>query len=437
MSNAIKIGNLTIDSFKVGAADCSIYLGTTKLYPQGEPPSLKYKLILSDSTTVSGECDGTSAITQAEISAYSETCVSAEIGDCVTSIGVNAFRNFSGITSMEIPDSVASIGDGAFRSCTNLASISLPSSVTSIGGGAFRSCTNLASVAIPSSVSGISYDVFSDCVSLTSVTIPSSVTNIGYTAFKRCSGLTSVDIPSGVTRIGFEAFNYCSGLTSITVEAVVPPTLEQNVFNNTNNCPIYVPCESLTAYQTAWSAYTSRITCIPTHEYVDLGLPSGTKWATMNVGASSETDYGNYYQYGKGADDYQVTSGQSDYSGTENPLAASADTAVQVWGGSWHTPTQTQFEELTATTTDTWETINGVNGAKFTATNGNYVFFPAAGEYDSRGYLIGDGYRCYYRSSTFYTPTVSCTPKFENGSVLVSFGVQHKEGCSIRPVMDN
>ena len=40
------------------------------------------------------------------------------------------------------------------------------------------------------------------------------------------------------------------------------------------------------------------------HQYVDLGLPSGTKWATMNVGASSETDYGNYYQYGKGASQY-------------------------------------------------------------------------------------------------------------------------------------
>ena len=59
------------------------------------------------------------------------------------------------------------------------------------------------------------------------------------------------------------------------------------------------------------------------HDYVDLGLPSGTKWATMNVGATSITDYGNYYQYGKGADTHQTTSGQSNYSGTENPLSAS------------------------------------------------------------------------------------------------------------------
>lgn len=72
-------------------------------------------------------------------------------------------------------------------------------------------------------------------------------------------------------------------------------------------------------------------TPIDPHEYVDLGLPSGTLWAKMNVGANSETDYGDYYQYGKGANTYQITSGESNYSGVENPLAASADTATQAW----------------------------------------------------------------------------------------------------------
>ena len=117
------------------------------------------------------------------------------------------------------------------------------------------------------------------------------------------------------------------------------------------------------------------------HEYVDLGLPSGTLWATMNVGATGITDYGNYYQYGKGADDYSVTSGQSDYTGIEQPLAASADTATQVWGGSWHMPTLEQLNELTANTTYEWTIVNGVNGGKFTASNGNYIFIPAAGNW--------------------------------------------------------
>jgi len=68
------------------------------------------------------------------------------------------------------------------------------------------------------------------------------------------------------------------------------------------------------------------------HAHVDLGLPSGTLWATMNVGATSETDYGNYYMYGMGSKTYDST--DTPYAGTEDPLAASADTAAQVWGGS-------------------------------------------------------------------------------------------------------
>ena len=118
------------------------------------------------------------------------------------------------------------------------------------------------------------------------------------------------------------------------------------------------------------------------HAYVDLGLPSGTKWATMNVGANSPTDYGNYYPYGKGSAQYAATSGDSSYSGTESPLAASADTAAQVWGGSWHMPTRAQMKELTANTTYQWVTnynSSGINGGLFTAQNGNSVFFPAAG----------------------------------------------------------
>jgi len=115
------------------------------------------------------------------------------------------------------------------------------------------------------------------------------------------------------------------------------------------------------------------------HEYVDLGLPSGTKWATMNVGASSETDYGNYYKYGLGDKQYDNT--QTNYTGTENPLSTSVDIVAQVWGGQWHMPTKTQFEELTANTTYEWTTINGVNGGKFTSQNGNYVFFAPAGRW--------------------------------------------------------
>lgn len=119
------------------------------------------------------------------------------------------------------------------------------------------------------------------------------------------------------------------------------------------------------------------------HEYVDLGLPSGTKWATMNVGATGVTDYGYYYQYGKGDAQYTATSGDSDYSGTENPLALSADTAAIVMGGDWHMPTSAQCAELIANTDYTWATIDGVNGGKFANKTDatKYVFLPAAGNW--------------------------------------------------------
>ena len=129
------------------------------------------------------------------------------------------------------------------------------------------------------------------------------------------------------------------------------------------------------------------------HEYVDLGLPSGTKWATMNVGASSETDYGNYYQYGKGAAQYAATSGDSNYSGIEKPLAASADTAVQVWGGQWHMPTREQIQELIDNTTYKWVTNykgSGINGGTFTAKNGAVLFLPAAGGWAGSKFSVGD-----------------------------------------------
>ena len=201
----------------------------------------KYKLILTDDSVVSGECDASSAITTNEISAYKTTLKEAVVGDCVTSIGENAFNYCYGLTSIDIPNSVTSIGSTSFYACYKLTSITIPSGVTSIGENAFNHCG-----------------------SLTSVTIPNGVTSIGNSAFVGCSGLTSVTIGSGVTSIGTYAFDYCSSLTSVTVLATTPPTLGISVFYMTNDCPIYVPSESVEAYKAAtkWSDYASRIQAI-------------------------------------------------------------------------------------------------------------------------------------------------------------------------------
>ena len=157
-----------------------------------------------------------------------------------------------------------------------------------------------------------------------------------------------------------------------------------------------------TNYLSATTSYT--ITCTDKyngHAYVDLGLPSGTKWATMNVGATSESGTGKYYQYGKGTTEY--TYGSPIYTGTEVPLATSADTAAQVWGGSWHMPTQAQWSELIANTTFSWTTVGDVYGLKFTASNSKYVFLPAVGYKTSAVYGVGT--QCQYLGSTKSWPS--------------------------------
>ena len=127
----------------------------------------------------------------------------------------------------------------------------------------FAPCT--ISCTIPESVVYM-WGNFENCKELTGITLPSKLKTIQSTTFKNCTKLTNISIPSGVTYIGTGAFYGCSGLTSITCNATTPPTLGYtDVFDNTNNCPIYVPAASVNAYKTAtnWSNYASRITAIP------------------------------------------------------------------------------------------------------------------------------------------------------------------------------
>ena len=137
------------------------------------------------------------------------------------------------------------------------------------------------------------------------------------------------------------------------------------------------------------------------HEYVDLGLPSGTLWSTCNVGANSPEEYGDYfawgevepksdyrwstYKYCKGSFDTMTKyCTNSDYGTVDNKteLEPSDDAATVNWGSGWQMPSEEQNEELIdkSYTTTTWTTLNGVYGMKITSkSNGNSIFLPAAG----------------------------------------------------------
>ncbi len=145
-------------------------------------------------------------------------------------------------------------------------SVEIQNSVTTIGNSAFYSCEGLTSISIPNSVTTIGNFTFGYCSALTSINIPNSVTTIGFSAFYYCKGLTSISIPNSVASIGYSAFSGCRALTSITIQATTPPSLGSDAFGDTNNCPIYVPAESVDAYKTAtnWKTYASRIQAIPT-----------------------------------------------------------------------------------------------------------------------------------------------------------------------------
>ena len=193
------------------------------------------------------------------------------------------------------------------------------------------------------------------------------------------------------------------------------------------------------------------------HYYVDLGLPSGTLWATCNVGAVNPTDYGDYFAWGETAikEKYDWTTyrycngdrryltkycnnGSYGYNGFTDELTtleASDDVATVNWGVDWRMPKCNELEELNDYCTVIWTTQNGVNGRMFTGPNGNSIFLPAAG-FRSSVSLSNVAVRAYYWSSSLYVDE-PCQAKYLNFiSPKCEVGQLNRFiGFSVRPVL--
>ena len=194
-------------------------------------------------------------------------------------------------------------------------------------------------------------------------------------------------------------------------------------------------------------------TYINGHEYVDLGLSSGTKWATCNVGASKPEEYGGYYAWGEteekddytwetykwcDGDEYSLTKYCTDsyYGKIDNRtvLAPEDDVAHVKWGGTWRMPTIEEIKELLNECSWQWTNRRGVDGYRVIGPNGKSIFLPAAGyrdgaEADSRGSLGR-----YWSSSLDSNDSgYACTLYFDGGDHFWDYYIRYC-GHSVRPV---
>ena len=237
-----------------------------------------------------------------------------------------------------------------------------------------------------------------------------SLSRIEDGAFAGCEQLASVTIPENVTSVGADAFNGCTGLESIVVLSTTPPAIGAGAFANSGNCPISVPEEVVDQYVSAWNEYAPRIKAAeeptyPVPEAVDLGLSSGTLWASFNLGASKPEEFGYYFAWGEtkpkstynystyqwwGYDGNGGGKGLTKYCRFPNAgylgfqdgkwmLEPEDDAAHVRLGGDWRMPTAGDWDELFRECSFEWVILDGMNCAKLTGPNQNSIILPPAG----------------------------------------------------------
>ena len=388
----------------------------------------------------------------------------------------------------------------------------IPNSVASIGDYAFYLVNDLTSIDIPNSVTTIGYHAFDYCHRLTSVTIGNSVTSIGNCAFYKCNSLSDVycfiDDPSavsmGISVFSLESSDYSGRTLHVPQGTAAAYQADENWYPyfgqivemepetgligdvNLDGEVDLADINAVVDIITGGDGYTTIAdvngdgeinisdvnaiiniihkdeALIEEHEWVDLGLPSGTLWATCNIGASAPEEYGDYFAWGETEPkDYYDWSTYKWCNGTltsltkyctrssygrvdgKTELDLDDDAANVNWGSSWCMPTLEQLQELNDCCTWQWTTLNGVMGCLIIGPNGNSLFLPTSGGFSSQ--LFNDGICGYYWSRTLCSPDKWDIPNEGEGSndaYIQFFGTSGRhvwfgfrcEGLTIRAV---
>ena len=198
------------------------------------------------------------------------------------------------------------------------------------------------------------------------------------------------------------------------------------------------------------------------HEWVDLGLPSGTLWATCNVGASTPEENGKYFAWGEtspkskyswstykyGTAENQLTKyctqsnyGKNGFTDNKTVLDAEDDAATANWGNGWRMPTKGELDELCNNCSSVWTTQGGKKGRLLAGPNGNTLFLPAAGYY-LEGSLYDAGSEGYYWSNSLggnpdraYYLVFDWDDSYTNVIAYNHFNAGRFNGQSVRPVV--
>lgn len=334
----------------------------------------------------------------------------------------NEYKN--GIGTLSFGDFVTQIGDNAFKGCASLKGIDL----------AGKGIGTKAPEVISSAEGGI--------------------TTIGANAFEGCTGLLDITIPASVTSIGESAFKGCSALRSITLLSETPPATGNHVLEDTDCC-VVVPSDAESAYEQAggWSSYGDQINgALPEPELIDLGLPSGLKWASCNLGATSPEETGFYFAWAETRTketgyhwlDYKYGTNieVTKYNHTDGLVVLDAldDDATVYLGRKWRMPTNAELQELIDGCD--WEKTTLGGHAGFlgkSRINGKTLFLPASGQVEGGNEfsIYGEGEYGIYWSSELKPPGTVATDAyylfFYDEDIAVSSGFRCC-GYQVRPV---